>query len=105
MVLIISMIISNSLGKNRQDTFSNSNVFYRSDGFKKMTKGASSSTKLLQKPPEMKSKLHTSTGFRRYTREYKIRDNTNMESRLDCSTPFSRVFTPTNDVTHRRKII
>ena len=92
------MIISNSLGKHRQDNFVASSVLLRSDGFKKITKGGFTSSKVLQRPSlDTKAKLHSSTGFRRYTKEYKIRENGNMDSHidnLDNSTPFSRLFTP-----------
>ena len=102
------MIISNSLGKQKQDNFLVSSVLLRSDGFKKITKGGFTSTKALQtqQPTETKAKMHTSAGFRRYTKEYKLKES-NYDSRIDClenTAPFSRVFTPAREGASRKKI-
>lgn len=63
------MIISNSLGKNKIDSFSTANVFMKSDGFRKIAQRFSSN-KIKAPPPEEKPqhKLHTSSGFRRITK-------------------------------------
>lgn len=64
------MIISNSLGKNKIDSFTNSsssNVFMRSDGFRKVVKGLSA-TKIKIPEENTHAKLHTSAGLRKYTK-------------------------------------
>ena len=62
---IRNMIISNSIGKSKGQDFStasSSNVFMRSDGFRKVVKGVSAcKTKI---PEEMMhNKIQTSSGF------------------------------------------
>jgi hypothetical protein len=64
------MLISNSIGKSKADPpamTSSSNIFMRSDGFKKVIKGFSAN-KIKASDESTYIKIHTSSGFRRLTK-------------------------------------
>ena len=66
-VILFYMIISNSLSKKKEGFNSASNLFHRTDGFRR-------STNLLNpknnsdKSKEHHTKLHTSNGYRKYAK-------------------------------------
>lgn len=82
------MLISNSVSKNKIEglltTSSSNSIFMRSDGFRKVIKGFSTvKSKIPEEAPQNHSKLHTSSGFRRFTKEYKLQPD--VEGKGDVS--------------------